>query len=547
MSGNVVEVRDLVGDALGLVRAEHGRRAGQELVAELRVGERLIGMAGRAPRRGESSVRPSRRRTVTRLHACCSSPSGSVGVDHHAHAVHQLARAGVGDRPVRERAEVDAPGGQRGGRAELHRELALERVASGASCAQHVGHDVVDADLDVGHVRRRQPVRGAQLERARRSPNGSARTTGRASPRCRSAASCQRRPSPSKASAASVRLAERGRVALAALERRRRRRSGPRARACAAKHAVARGVAGVERLGHRAEVLLEPGGERGGDAERVARLAERRGPGCARPRPRSRACRSTRWRASPACSGRGSAPAPRATLDLEADEVAERRRRRRRPSRPPPPPGRRPAAARSGGPGARSSCRRSRARGRRRRWRARPTSARCAARCRATVQSGVPPSARATARTMRRHRLGGAGQHHAERVERGAAHLGEGGVGTVAQRGLDDELGEAGGGASWPHDSGGPRAVARRPGVADNPRPEDHRAAMTNRRVLLRSRPVGEPQADRLRDRGGAAARRRATGEMLLPHHLSLARPVHARPHERAASRTRPSRRARRR
>ena len=36
--------------------------------------------------------------------------------------------------------------------------------------------------------------------------------------------------------------------------------------------AVAGGVTRVKRLGHRAEVLLEAGGERGGDPERVTGL-----------------------------------------------------------------------------------------------------------------------------------------------------------------------------------------------------------------------------------------------------------------------------------
>ena len=44
-----------------------------------------------------------------------------------------------------------------------------------------------------------------------------------------------------------------------------------------------------------------------------------------------------------------------------------------------------------------------------------------------------------------RRRLGGAGEHHAQRVERRPAHLGDGGVGAIGQRGLDDELGHTGG------------------------------------------------------------------------------------------------------
>ena len=48
--------------------------------------------------------------------------------------------------------------------------------------------------------------------------------------------------------------------------------------------------------------------------------------------------------------------------------------------------------------------------------------------------------------------LGGARQHDAERVERGAAHPDHDVGRAFLERGLDDELGEAGGGAHGRHD-----------------------------------------------------------------------------------------------
>src|SRR5437870_1894477 len=90
--------------------------------------------------------------------------------------------------------------------------------------------------------------------------------------------------------------------------------------------------------------------------------------------------------------------------------------------------------------------------------------------------------------------LGGAGQHDAQRVERGAADLDDRGVRTLAQRGLDDEFGETGGGAHGRHDSG-----QGRPLQGEGPWPTISPEvtivpATINRRVLLKSRPVGEPK-----------------------------------------------------
>src|SRR6185369_1543973 len=89
-------------------------------------------------------------------------------------------------------------------------------------------------------------------------------------------------------------------------------------------------------------------------------------------------------------------------------------------------------------------------------------------------------------------RLGGAGEDDAERVEGGPADLGQGRVGTVAQRRLDHELGEASGvhGRTIAEaldgcKVAGPSGQSRPGGTAVPP--------TTNRRVLLRSRPVGEP------------------------------------------------------
>src|SRR5438093_1320904 len=77
--------------------------------------------------------------------------------------------------------------------------------------------------------------------------------------------------------------------------------------------------------------------------------------------------------------------------------------------------------------------------------------------------------------------------HDADRVERGASRLRQHRVGTVAQRRLDDELGEAGGGCHGRHDSGGSGRLQGTSGWTTIP-------AMTNRRVLLKNRPVGEPK-----------------------------------------------------
>jgi hypothetical protein len=51
-----------------------------------------------------------------------------------------------------------------------------------------------------------------------------------------------------------------------------------------------------------------------------------------------------------------------------------------------------------------------------------------------------------------RHGLAGAGEHHAERVERGAPNLHDCFRRAFLERRLDDELGETGGGAHERHD-----------------------------------------------------------------------------------------------
>src|SRR2546430_11301218 len=86
-----------------------------------------------------------------------------------------------------------------------------------------------------------------------------------------------------------------------------------------------------------------------------------------------------------------------------------------------------------------------------------------------------------------RDRLRRPREHDADRVERGAARLRQHRVGTVAQRRLDDELGEAGGGCHGRHDSGGSGRLQGTGRWTTIP-------AMTNRRVLLKNRPVGEPK-----------------------------------------------------
>src|SRR5262249_15482386 len=83
--------------------------------------------------------------------------------------------------------------------------------------------------------------------------------------------------------------------------------------------------------------------------------------------------------------------------------------------------------------------------------------------------------------------LRGSRQHDTDRIQRRAASLREHGVGAVAQRGLHDEFSEPGGGRHGPHDNGASarlQATGRWTTIA----------RMTNRRVLLKSRPVGEPK-----------------------------------------------------
>src|SRR5262245_11917363 len=159
---DVFEVENLVGQRFRRVGTEHGRGAAEELVTELRVGQWLIRMAGGAPRRQGQQA------PVTQPHGHAAprvllERLRQVAVDDHPHAAHQLASGGVAHRAILEARHVHAPGGQRGRRAELHGELALERVA-GPRVLQHVRHHVVDADLHVVDRVGLQAMTRAQLE-----------------------------------------------------------------------------------------------------------------------------------------------------------------------------------------------------------------------------------------------------------------------------------------------------------------------------------------------------------------------------------------------
>ena len=213
---------------------------------------------------------------------------------------------------------------------------------------------------------------------------------------------------------------------------------------------VPRRVAGVIGLRHRAEILLEPGGVGGGDGERVARLDE------VEPHDARR-----RGGAAERADRGGRVPAARIVVrvqrraeghvDLEAEDVSEDQRApaghlglRRGQSR------RQERHARmteqrevrvvevvrvpGGAVGQRGPARRGLERG--------PDDGRERD---AALGADDPPH-------DVRHGLAGAREHDAERVERGATdprhRLGR----AVLERRLDDELGEAGGGAHERHD-----------------------------------------------------------------------------------------------
>ena len=59
--------------------------------------------------------------------------------------------------------------------------------------------------------------------------------------------------------------------------------------------------------------------------------------------------------------------------------------------------------------------------------------------------------------------------------------------------------------------------------------------AETARRIVLASRPVGEPKPSRFPPGGISRFRSRAPGKLLLQDEVALARPLHARAHERCA------------
>src|SRR5437763_6189914 len=117
---NVLQAGELRGDVPRLVGAEHRSRAAQELRAQLLVAERLVGVTGGAAR-GRLERAPVAQPHRHAAPGVLLEAVGEPRIDHHPHAPHQVARAGV-DRSVLERGDLDAAGGQRRRRAELHRE-----------------------------------------------------------------------------------------------------------------------------------------------------------------------------------------------------------------------------------------------------------------------------------------------------------------------------------------------------------------------------------------------------------------------------------------
>src|SRR5262245_13740586 len=106
--GNLVEARDLLGDALGLATIDGRDGAREELVAERLIGERVIGMAGRAPRG------PGQHPAVRQTHGepapgVLLEPLAEALLDHHLHAFHESTHRRVAHVTVLERGEVYAP------------------------------------------------------------------------------------------------------------------------------------------------------------------------------------------------------------------------------------------------------------------------------------------------------------------------------------------------------------------------------------------------------------------------------------------------------
>ena len=252
------------------------------------------------------------------------------------------------------------------------------------------------------------------------------------------------------------RARERRDVTLATVERAVGRRHALTGELRGAQSALRR-VARVIGLRHRAEVFLEPGGERGRDAERVARL-------------RHVQAKQSRRRGGAAqrADGRRRVPSARVVcrvqrdaerrVDLKSNDVGQRERRAVGGLRL----GRRQRG------GEQRDARMAHQREVRvvevvrvaggavgQRGPAGRGAHRCAehgAESHAAFDAGDGAHAL-------RDRLRRAREHDADRVEDGAARLREHGVGTLTQGRLDDELGEAGGGGHGTHDSGGSRRL----------------------------------------------------------------------------------------
>ena len=434
------------GDALRLVAGERPRRAGEELRVQGLARERGVGVAlGAARRRGERGAVPEPHRDA-RPRVLLEAVR-QRGIHDHHDLLHEAAHLGVAHGAVLERREVDAPGAERGGRAELHRELPLEG-GGGVPVRQDVGDHAIHAHLDRCDVAGADAVPRAQLEEGvDRRVGERARGVGlHGDP---GGQELPRAAEGVERGLESAGAAERGDVALRALERRLGRRE-PLARELRGQEPTARRVARVVGLGHRAEVLLEPGGVRGGDGERVARLGDvepeqtRRGRGAAE-------------RADGGCR----VPAPGVVLgveraaerrgDLEADDVGQ---------------GDQAAVGRLGLAGGQ--------RGREQRH------ARVAHEREVRVVEVVSVTGRAVGERRpagrgreprtddRRERhpalgtrhlphgarrgLGGAGEHHAERVERGQPRARDGLGRAILERRLDGELRQPGRGAHGGHD-----------------------------------------------------------------------------------------------
>ncbi len=306
--------------------------------------------------------------------------------------------------------------------------------------SEDVGDDAVHADLDGEHVTRPKPVSGAQLEeRVDRRVGEGARRIGldrdaRGEELPGAAEPVKRRLEPPGAS-------ERGDIPLLALER-RLGCGQPLAGELRGEDPVPRRVPRVIGLGHRAEVLLEPRGVRGGDREGVARLDHVEPQ---EPRRRCGAAEGTdRGRRVPAASVvLGIERGAESRADLEADDVGERHGA---------PVGRLGLSRREGGRQERHA----------RVPHQREVRVVEVVRVpgRAVGERGPPggghePGAhdgrQGRAALGARDRADGArgglaraGEHHAERIERGQAHAGERFGRAVLERGLDGELREPG-------------------------------------------------------------------------------------------------------